>query len=578
MADPHSFSPSVSAPHDADVLRDYCARGGSVILIGMSGVGKTTVGRRLAYLHDLDFIDTDAEIEKTAGISIGEIFRAEGEAGFREVEKRVIRRVLQERSGSVIATGGGAYLDEELRRDMRRAGVSVWMKAPPSVLVRRVRRLDHRPLLQTGDPFRILTELLRVREPFYAEADVTVDTGRSSFSRDRTVARVLRVIVGFLRSDRRGESDGLQMISVMPGAIGPGRGYHVSVGSGQLAQAGRVLANLYPRQKHTCIVTDAHVGALYREPLARALQQAGISADVCTLPAGEQSKSWTQLQAVCEALLQAGIERGQAVIALGGGVIGDLTGTAAGLVRRGIGVLQIPTTLLAQVDSSVGGKTGINTPSGKNMVGLFHRPDAVLIDPDTLRTLPARHLRAGYAEVLKYALLGDRDFFHRLQHQGPELIAGDTRHLSDIIARCVGMKAGIVARDEHEHGERALLNLGHTFGHAFEAEAGYNDDVLLHGEAVAAGMACAFRLATRLGMCPPEDTAAVIEHLQATGLPHTPGVLPFAIHPGRLLERMRQDKKNRDGRLVLILPGGIGRAYICNEVREADITDILATD
>ena len=476
---------SVSYRPDEMVLRDYCVRGGSIILIGMSGVGKTTVGRRLAYLHGLNFVDTDAEIETSTRMRIADIFHQHGEPGFREIEREVIERVLREHAGSVIATGGGAYLDPHLRDQMRAAGVSVWMKAPPSVLVRRVRRFEHRPLLQTGDPFKILTELLAVREPFYAQADVAVDIGRTGFSRDRTVARVVRSIVEFIRSDRASGGSGLRMVSVPAG--GGHAGYQISIGAGQLAHVGRVLTGLYPQQRRTCVVCDDGVAPLYLQAVQDDLQQHGVEVVPCIVPAGEASKSWTHLQAVCETVLQAGIERGQAIVALGGGVVGDLTGMVAGLVRRGIEVIQVPTTLLAQVDSSVGGKTGINSPAGKNLIGLFHRPAAVLIDTDTLRTLPPRQLRAGYAEVLKYALLGDHDFFDRLEQS--VLATGDLTDVEAVVARCVAMKAGIVTRDEHEHGERALLNLGHTFGHAFEAEAGYDDAVLLHGEAVAIGWA-----------------------------------------------------------------------------------------
>jgi 3-dehydroquinate synthase len=277
-------------------------------------------------------------------------------------------------------------------------------------------------------------------------------------------------------------------------------------------------------------------------------------------------------------LLALNIERGGIIIALGGGVIGDLTGFAAGVLKRGIDFAQIPTTLLSQVDSSVGGKTAINTKRGKNLVGVFHQPRIVIADITALRTLPRRELLGGYAEVVKYGLLGDAAFFAWLEKHGLAALAGDTPAMQHAVAHSVGMKAGIVSRDERETGERALLNLGHTFGHALEAATGYSDR-LTHGEGVALGCVLAFRLSARLGLCPAEDAARVEKHLAEAGFATRIGALagprPTA---GELLEHMRHDKKTSGGRLTFILARGVGRAFISRDVEEADLLRLLSDD
>ena len=353
------------------------------------------------------------------------------------------------------------------------------------------------------------------------------------------------------------------------------RAYDVRIGPGLLARAGVEILPLLHRRR-VAIVTDARVAALHLEPLRAALAAEGIASSALALPAGESTKGWPGLERTVEWLLAERVERRDVVLALGGGVIGDLAGFAAAILRRGVRFVQVPTTLLAQVDSSVGGKTGINSPHGKNLVGAFHQPSLVLADTEVLSTLTPRDFVAGYGEVVKYGLLGDAAFFDWLEGAGPSLLAGDGAARVRAVTRSVQMKAEIVARDETEEGDRALLNLGHTFAHALESATGYSDR-LLHGEAVAIGCALAFDLSARMGLCAQEDPSRVRAHLAAMGmkrdLSDVPGDLPDA---DGLLALMAQDKKVVDGRLRFILARGIGAAFVADGVDPAIVRGLLA--
>ena len=353
------------------------------------------------------------------------------------------------------------------------------------------------------------------------------------------------------------------------------RSYDVRIGSGLLARAGTEIAPLLKRSR-VAIVTDETVAGLHLAALQASLSDAGIGSSALALPAGEGTKGWPGLERTVEWLLGEKVERRDVVIALGGGVIGDLAGFAAAVLRRGVRFVQIPTTLLAQVDSSVGGKTGINSPHGKNLVGAFHQPSLVLADIGVLATLPPRDFLAGYGEVVKYGALGDAAFFDWLESNGPAMAAGDTDLRQYAVRRSVEMKADIVARDETEEGDRALLNLGHTFGHALESATGYSER-LLHGEGVAIGCALAFELSARLGLCSQEDPSRFRAHLQAMGmkrdLSDIPGDLPDV---DGLLALMAQDKKVVDGQLRFILARAIGDAFVTSDVPEAKVRDLLA--
>lgn len=353
------------------------------------------------------------------------------------------------------------------------------------------------------------------------------------------------------------------------------RSYPIDIEAGLIDRAGAHLAP-YARQGRLVVVTDEHVAAAQLPRLRAGCQ--GLALDVIILPPGEATKSWTQLARLTDALLERGIERSDHVVALGGGVIGDLVGFAASIVKRGCNFVQVPTTLLAQVDSSVGGKTAINTPAGKNLVGAFHQPAHVLIDPSVLDTLGPRETRAGYAEVVKYGLIDDAPFFDWCEAQGAALLSGDAAAREHAIARSVAAKARIVGEDERETKDRrALLNLGHTFGHALEAETGFSD-TLLHGEAVAAGMALAFRFSAARGLCSPGDAERVAAHLRAAGLPASAAEAHVTASGDTLVAHMAHDKKMAGGRLPFLLAHGIGRTFVARDVDLADVAAFLDAD
>jgi 3-dehydroquinate synthase len=356
------------------------------------------------------------------------------------------------------------------------------------------------------------------------------------------------------------------------------RSYDIHIGAGLLARCGELLATQLGKSARRSIpvVTDQTVAALYYSRVAESLTMAGLTPVAIVLPPGEQTKSFAQLEHLIDALLRANVERGSLIVALGGGVIGDLTGFAAGILKRGVDFAQMPTTLLSQVDSSVGGKTAINTAHGKNLVGVFHQPRLVIADTDMLATLPRRELLGGYAEVVKYGLLGDADFFAWLERFGTKALGGDGPAITHAVAHSCAMKAAIVARDERETGERALLNLGHTFGHGLEAATDYSSR-LIHGEGVALGCVLAFRLSEKLGFCTKDDVTRVERHLASAGLParitQIPGPPPEL---DEILEHMRHDKKASGGRMTFILTRGIGHAFISRDVPEEAVRAVLA--
>lgn len=352
------------------------------------------------------------------------------------------------------------------------------------------------------------------------------------------------------------------------------RSYDIIVGTGLLAKAGAHIAPLVKRQP-VIIVTDETVASLHLATLRGSLSAAGLTSEAIVLKAGESTKEFSGFEDLANAILDLAPERASTLIALGGGVIGDITGFAASVILRGIDFIQIPTTLLSQVDSSVGGKTGINTRHGKNLVGSFYQPRLVVADTDALDTLPSRELVAGYAEVVKYGLLGDPGFFSWLEVNGRSVLAGDSDARRHAVITSCDAKAGIVAGDERETGRRALLNLGHTFAHTLEAETGFGSR-LLHGEAVSIGMVMAFDLSVRLGLCPVGDAARVKQHFSAVGLPMSLGIVADQNWSSdALINHMRLDKKVRDGRITFILARGIGDAFIADDVSLKDVEALL---
>ena len=355
------------------------------------------------------------------------------------------------------------------------------------------------------------------------------------------------------------------------------RSYDIRIGRGLLDRLGEAIARLAPGA-NVAIITDENVNRELGERARASLTQAGLRVETIVLPPGEATKSWSHVGQVCEALLAAKIERGDIVVALGGGVIGDLAGFAAAIVRRGVRFVQVPTSLLAQVDSSVGGKTGVNSPHGKNLIGAFYQPSLVLADTAALDTLPVRELRAGYAEVAKYGLIDQPEFFAWCEQNWQGVYEGTEAREYAVATSCAA-KAAVVARDETETGDRALLNLGHTFGHALERLTHYDSARLVHGEGVAIGMAQAFRFSARLGLCAPADADRVARHLAAAGLPVHPAQVPGGVGTvDGVLEAMAQDKKVSRGALTFILARGIGQSFIAKNVPRDDVRAFLEAD
>lgn len=533
----------------------------SIVLVGLMGAGKTSIGKRLAARLGLPFHDADSEIEAAAGLSVAEIFARYGEAAFRDGERRVIARLL---AGPpiVLATGGGAWMDAQTRAAVRLSGArSVWLRCRLPTLLRRVAGRRERPLLNDADPAEVLTRLMAQRHPVYAEAEVIVDCGDES--PEHTTTRVAQAMDSYVPPRR---------LHVKLGA----RGYDILIGDGLIARAGAHIAPVLP-QKRVVVITDANVARLHLEPLLAAFAEVGIEARPIIVPAGEGAKSFPVLEDVLDRMIAGGLERRTAVVALGGGVVGDLAGFAAAAALRGLPFVQIPTTLLSQVDSSVGGKTGINTPRGKNLVGAFHQPRMVLADAAALRTLPRRELAAGWAEIAKAGLIGDRALFEWCEANGPAAMNGDGAVLAEAVARACAFKAAVVGDDEREEradGGRALLNLGHTFGHALEAETGYGS-ALLHGEGVAIGIGLAFALSAKLGHADPADTARVRAHMAEVGLPATLADTNRRFSAERLVDHMTKDKKVRDGKLIFILASGIGGAFLATGIERDVVVDLL---
>ena len=563
---------------EAGLVREYLVRdalamlnGRSLVLVGMMGAGKTSVGKRLAARLGLPFNDADQEIEAAAGMSVPEIFAKRGEAEFREGERRVVARLLSD-GQKVLATGGGAFINASTREKIAASAVSVWLKADFEVLMRRVRKRANRPLLQTQDPEATLKRLIAERYPVYALADHTVfsfDTPQEAMV-EEIVATLLRPKLA--RSTEPVEQD-VERVPVSLGA----RSYDILIGPGLLAKAGEHIAKIAPGAA-CAIITDANVAAHHLQTVEASLAAAGIRHASTILPPGEATKSYGAFARVCDAIIGAKMERGDVVLALGGGVIGDLAGFAAASVRRGMNFVQMPTSLLAQVDSSVGGKTGINSVHGKNLIGAFHQPVLVLADTGALKTLPEREFRAGYAEVVKYGLINDAAFFNWLETHWRDVFAGGAARARAVAISCTS-KAGFVARDETEQGERALLNLGHTFGHALERLTNYDGTRLVHGEGVAIGMACAFRFSVRLGLCHGQEAGRVEGHLRNAGLPvHIRDIPGFTTTPEAMVEAMMQDKKVQRGALTFILAHGIGRSHIAKNIAAWDVTAFLARD
>jgi shikimate kinase / 3-dehydroquinate synthase len=543
----------------------------NIFLVGLMGVGKTTVGRALAKKLGRRFFDSDHEIEARTGASIPWIFEIEGEESFRRREAEVIRD-LTARDGIVLATGGGAILNAANREFLKTRGTVIYLRASVNSILQRTSRDKNRPLLQTADPRKRIEELMRQREPYYAEvADLVIDTGRPNV---HVMVQTILSQLGYA-ADGNGQvnqnmdpnkpmTQPQHSVTTLHVDLGE-RSYPIVIGQSLLDNAD--LIGRHVSGKRVAVVTNTTVAPLYLDRLQNALAASGKDVTAVILPDGEEEKNWASLMKVFDKLLAEKCDRKTTLIALGGGVIGDLTGYAAASYMRGVPFIQVPTTLLAQVDSSVGGKTGINHPLGKNMIGAFYQPQAVIADTSTLNTLPTRELAAGLAEVIKHGAIIDLPFFEWIESNIGRLVARDPEVLAYAIQRSCEIKANVVRQDEREGGLRAILNFGHTFGHAIESGLGYGK--WLHGEAVGCGMVMAADLSYRLGLIDFVMKTRVSALVAAAGLPT---VAPD-LGSERWLELMQVDKKNEGGQIKFILLKPLGAPTITTVLSE----QLLAT-
>ncbi|MGB8343399.1 MAG: 3-dehydroquinate synthase [Ktedonobacteraceae bacterium] len=528
-------------------------------LIGPSGSGKSAVGRLLAERLNKPFLDSDALVEEQCGQRIPAIFAREGEAYFRDCESRVLLDATRRYDSAVIATGGGIVTRQENRALLRSAGTCIYLSVQPEIALSRldVQRAEAaargeepeiRPLLAGSDPPARLRSLLADRVQWYEDAHVTFVTDEKSI--EQVVQEIIAVLIsaGEIASDPH-------LLAVQ--RVHSGDGYNVVIDWGGL---GRLSANLKmlglpPR---VFLITDQHVGSLYAPTLIGQLLATGFAPELLTFPAGEASKSQQQLNDIYDWLIDRHAERGEAIIALGGGVVGDLAGYAAATYLRGVPLVQVPTSLLAQVDSAIGAKTGINHARGKNLIGAFYHPRLVLVDPATLLTLPVRERTEGWAEVVKYGMILDANLFTRLEAEADELrrfAHPSAQLLCQIIGRCIELKLSVIEQDEREQGLRVLLNYGHTVGHALESVSGYG--ALLHGEAVSLGMVVAATIAVQAGMLSKAAMTRQKKLLKALGLPV---VYDGPARATAILAAMQHDKKVMNKQVRWVMPRRIGKA------------------
>lgn len=531
----------------------------TIFLVGLSGSGKSSVGRLLAERLDMPFYDTDALVEEQCGMSIAAIFARHDETYFRDCESRALADVVRKSAEAIIATGGGIVSRPANRELLRTQGISVYLSVNPATALERLTAQHEalvaaahtpeiRPLLVGSEPLATLQQLLEKRAAWYEEADVTCSTD------DKSAEQVVYAVTATLICSS--ELDG---IPPLVRRVHVGNGYDVVVDWGGLGRlSGYLQALQLPRR--IFLITDSNLYKLYVPGLMGALLATGFAPEVYTIPAGEASKSPEQLSTIYDWLIGLHAERGEAIVALGGGVVGDLAGYVAATYLRGVPLVQVPTSLLAQVDAAIGGKTGINHPKGKNLIGAFYHPRLVLADPATLLTLPERERTEGWAEVVKYGIIMDTELFARLEAYAAVLrkfVPPPATLLCQIIARCIALKVTVIEEDEREQGRRAILNYGHTVAHALENVAGYGE--LLHGEAVSIGMVVAAILAQAMGLFAAGEVARQNQLLQALGLPVA---YTGKVKAEDILVAMQLDKKVVGKRVRWIMPRAIGEVTI----------------
>ena len=545
----------------------------NIFLVGLMGAGKTTIGRQLARKLGKRFVDSDHELEARTGASIPWIFEIEGEPSFRRREADMIRE-LTAQDGLVLATGGGAVLNPASRALLAERGTVIYLRASIGSILQRTSHDKNRPLLQTADPRAKLEELLAQRDPLYREiADLVIDTGRPNVqSMVQTILDQLAALEAARARKLARNPMNEPVPTILNVELGE-RSYPITIGPKLLDDA--ALLGRHIDGGKAAIVTNTTVAPLYLERVAGALRAAGREVVEIVLPDGEEHKNWQSLNLVFDALLQHKCDRKTTIVALGGGVIGDLAGFAASSYMRGVPFVQVPTTLLSQVDSSVGGKTGINHPLGKNMIGAFYQPRAVIADTATLDTLPPRELAAGLAEVIKHGAILDAAYFDWIEANIGKLVVREPEAMAHAIARSCEIKAEVVRKDEREGGLRAVLNFGHTFGHAIEAGLGFG--TWLHGEAVGCGMVMAADLSARLGLVDAATVARLRSLVKAAGLPT---VAPD-LGAERWIELMAVDKKNEGGEIKFILLKPLGSPSITTvppEILKATLAACVAAD
>lgn len=518
------------------------------------GTGKSSVAFELARLTGMSPIEVDEEIERTSRLSIPDIFSTLGEPAFRGMETEEIRRIAKN-SGQIISTGGGAVLREENMLILKEGGgVVVCLWAEPDTILKRTHG-SARPLLKVDDPLKKIKELLDFRRPYYERADVSIVTDDKTPSEIAGEALHKLIQMGYALG---GSSVSGNALSVELGA----RTYDIVIAAGGLDNIGASMKAVgFKSGQKIALVTNPTVYKLNGDGVENSLKAAGFKLTLITVPDGEEYKTLDTVNAMLGEMLKSGLDRRSGIVALGGGVIGDMAGFAASVYMRGIRYIQLPTTLLAQVDSSVGGKTGVNHPLGKNLIGSFYQPSLVVIDTDTLKTLPQRQFRAGMAEVIKYGVIWDAELFEYLVENSTRIASLDAQALKHIIRRSCAIKAEVVSRDEREGGLRAMLNYGHTIGHAVEAVTGYG--TYLHGEAVAIGMVVEAVIAARMGMVKEADLENIKSIVRLYGLPDR---LPSGISADAMMSAMMLDKKTIGGSLRFALPTGIGSAKAGVEV------------
>ena len=517
----------------------------NIIITGFMGTGKTTIGRLVAGRLDRPFFDMDDRIEAHFGKPIARVFAEDGEAAFRAVEAELCREFAQQQ-GIVLSTGGGALVGGLLgatnRSVLAETGVLICLTASVDAILERVEHAQNRPLLpgDRAERHRRVRELLHERRHAYAAIPHRVDTtGRYPNAIADDVIDTLAAEV---------EAPGMTRISVQePG----GSSYDICLGEGLLAQTGRLLVNRGLRPGPAAIVTNPDIAVHYAEPLCESLQQAGFSPTICTVPEGEHHKTLATIASIYDQLLAVGLDRRSPVIALGGGVVGDMTGFAAATYLRGVPFVQIPTTLLSMVDASVGGKTGVDLPQGKNLVGAFKQPHVVVMDADVLASLPAAEFRSGLAEVIKHGIIGDPDLFVQLEEHGPTSMV-------QLLADAVRVKVRIVEEDPFEQGRRALLNLGHTIGHAIELVSNFH---VRHGEGVALGLVASARMAAALGRC----TTALADRITAAVERHGLPTSLSGYDADAIIAAMGHDKKRAGKTLRFIIPQDLGDVVIIDD-------------